>query len=82
MKKHKYTKKTPQQQEALNQLREAGFAIIVWDPVELQGLHPQTMWDSSTEFGWDLIQGMGGEFIDSTLEEEDEEGQPIARHHQ
>jgi hypothetical protein len=52
------------QQKAINELREAGFALVVWYPHELQNTDPGTMEDRSIEFGWDIIQNDGGEFIE------------------
>jgi hypothetical protein len=69
----KPTKMTKKQQQTVTELREAGFAVIVWYPEELQGLDTRTMEDQSTEYGWELISDNGGEFIDPDEEEEDEE---------
>ena len=59
----KFTEPTEAQQEVINQLREAGFALILWSPEELQGTPPSTMEDRSTEFGWEIIEDHGGKWM-------------------
>jgi hypothetical protein len=56
----KVTELTKAQKKVIDQLRDAGFAIILWTPEELQGTPAITMEDRSTEFGWGIIEDHGG----------------------
>jgi hypothetical protein len=56
----KVTELTKAQKKVINQLRDIGFAVILWTPEELQGTSPITMEDESTEFGWGVIEDHGG----------------------
>lgn len=64
------TAPTEAQQDVLNQLREAGFALILWSPEELQDTPVNSIEDRSTEFGWGIIEDYGGKFIDPDGDDE------------
>lgn len=51
---------TPVQQEAIDELRHAGFAVIIWTPDELGEASPRRVEDRLTELGWDVISDLGG----------------------
>ena len=56
----KVTELTKAQKKVINQLRDTGFAVMLWTPEELQGTSPITMEYESTEFGWGIIEDHGG----------------------
>ena len=51
---------TNEQREVINQLRLAGYAIIVWTPEELGDASPKRVEDRSVELGWDVINDLQG----------------------
>jgi len=46
---------TKEQLETLRQIRDDGYAVIVWTPEELAGVNPGAVEDRSIEVGWDII---------------------------
>ena len=51
---------TQQQQQAIDELRHCGYAVIVWTPEELGEANPRRVEDRSVELGWDIITDLGG----------------------
>ena len=51
--------------EAIRSLRDAGYAVSVFNPDELQGADPSTVEDMMVQRGWDAI--------DTLKEEEDDQ---------
>lgn len=47
--------------EALRELRDEGYAVIVWNPDELRGASPGDVEDRSVEFGNDVIDCLATE---------------------
>ena len=47
---------TTEQQRAIDDLRDAGYAVIVWTPEELGSAAPHRVEDRSIELGWDIIE--------------------------
>ena len=47
---------TEEQLRAIEQLRAAGYAVIAWTPLELDGASPQRVEDRSVELGWEVIE--------------------------
>jgi hypothetical protein len=46
---------TPEQTTAIAQLRDTGYAVIIWTPAELGTASPDRVEDRSIELGWDVI---------------------------
>lgn len=46
---------TPEQQKAIDELRAAGYAIIIYRPEELRQANPVKVQDRILEQGWDTI---------------------------
>ena len=44
--------------KAVQNLREQGYAVIVWSPEELKGASPKKVEDRSIELGWDVIEDL------------------------
>ena len=42
-------------QSALQELRSAGYAVIIWSPSELKGVSPSKVEDRSVELGFEVI---------------------------
>lgn len=49
------TPMTDSQQLALDELRGAGFAVIIWNPSELKGVNPRHVEARSVELGQEMI---------------------------
>jgi hypothetical protein len=49
--------------KAIKGLRDRGYAVIVWSPVELAGVNPVKVEDRSIELGYEVIEDL------STVEE-------------
>ena len=39
----------------VNELRETGYAVVIFAPSELNGANPEKVEDSLTEAAWDII---------------------------
>lgn len=50
---------TKQECEMIRGLRERGFAVIVWNPGELDGVNPNDLEESSVRHGWEYIEMFG-----------------------
>ena len=46
------------QTQALKTLREAGYAVVVFNPEELAGVDPSTVEDILVERGWMTIENL------------------------
>ena len=46
---------TPKQQQTLEQLRDAGYVVVVWTPEELRGADPIRVGDYCIELCSDII---------------------------
>jgi len=46
--------------KTIQQLREEGYAIILWTPEELEGVAPKHVEDRSVELGWEIIETLKG----------------------
>lgn len=51
---------TPSQQQAIGELRDAGFAIAIFTPDELREAPPERVEDLMVERGWNAINDLGG----------------------
>lgn len=47
---------TKTQIKAIKELHDAGYAVIIWTPDELDGVKPETVEESSISHGWDIIE--------------------------
>jgi len=45
----------------MNELRDAGYAVIVWTPEELRGASARRVEDRSIELGWEVIDLLASE---------------------
>lgn len=43
-------------QETVEELREQGYCVIVFNPDELEGANPDKVADRLIELGWDVIE--------------------------
>jgi hypothetical protein len=50
--------------DAVRRIREEGYAVIIWQPEELQGYDPDEMEDMSIAYGFDLIDMNKTEIIE------------------
>lgn len=52
---------TPEEanEESVNSLREQGYAVIVFNPTELEGADPEHVSERLIELGWEIIQQLG-----------------------
>jgi hypothetical protein len=46
------------QMNALNELRDGGYAVVVFSPEELEGAPPVKLQDQLAEYGWDVIEDL------------------------
>ena len=46
--------------KTIQQLREEGYAIILWTPEEIEGVAPKHVEDRSVELGWEIIETLKG----------------------
>lgn len=46
---------SPEHRQAIDALRDLGFAVIVFTPKELDGVSPDHVEDHLEELGWDVI---------------------------
>lgn len=46
---------TPEQSKVLQDLRDAGYSVVVWNPDELRGVDPTRVEDHMIEKGSDYI---------------------------
>lgn len=56
------------QLEALCELRDQGFSVVVFNPSELEGADPGMVQDRLVELGWDVIE----QLRDPNYEDHDE----------
>lgn len=49
---------TPEQHEAISQLRHEGYAVTIWAPEELGGANPRRVEDRTVEIGWEIIEDL------------------------
>lgn len=49
---------TPEQRKAIQELRHAGYAVIIWTPKELGNANPRKVEDRSIEPGWNAISDL------------------------
>jgi hypothetical protein len=47
---------TEDQIKVLRELRNMGFAVVVFNPDELDGVSPDGVEDRLIEYGWDVIE--------------------------
>lgn len=47
---------TTQERDCILELRNRGYAVIVWTPDELRAADPGDVEDRSIELGWDVIE--------------------------
>lgn len=52
---------TEEQFAVLQQLRDAGYAVITWTPEELAGAEASKVEERSVEFGWEIIDMLVGD---------------------
>lgn len=52
---------TEEQRKAIDELRHAGYAVIVWTPEEVGTANPRKVEDRSIELGWDVINDLGSD---------------------
>ena len=45
-------------EKSIRQLREEGFAVVIFDPEELQGASPKRVQDALVEYGGDAIESL------------------------
>jgi hypothetical protein len=48
----------PEHMNAIDQLRQEGYAVIVWTPDELGTASARRVEDRSVELGWDVIDAL------------------------
>jgi len=46
---------TKEQRKVVEELRDEGYAVIVWAPEELETANPRRVEDRSIELGWDVV---------------------------
>lgn len=51
---------TNEQREAIESLRDEGYAVIVWAPKELGDAPPVRVEDNSIRAGWEIIEQLQG----------------------
>jgi hypothetical protein len=51
-------KMTPEQRKAVQELRSAGWAVILWTPKELRNASPGRVEDRSIELGHQVIEDL------------------------
>ena len=49
---------TATQQQAIQELRNAGYAVVIWTPEELGDVNPRRVEDRSIELGYDVIENL------------------------
>jgi len=49
---------TEAQRAAINELRNEGYAVIVWTPEEIGTANPRRVEDRSIELGYDIIDDL------------------------
>lgn len=49
---------TKEQSQALNELRQAGYAVIIWAPEELGEVSPRRVEERSIELGHQIIEDL------------------------
>lgn len=49
-----------EQLKVIRELRQEGYAIIIWTPEELEDADPGKVEDRSKEFGWEIIDILKG----------------------
>jgi hypothetical protein len=49
---------TPEEQAVIAELRNRGFAVIIWTPEELAGANRRHVEDRSVELGWQVIEDL------------------------
>lgn len=49
---------SPDEQSAIQRLRDRGFAVVVFNPDELEGGEAEVVETRLVELGWDVIQGL------------------------
>ena len=47
-------------EKSTRQLREEGFAVVIFDPEELNGASPKHVEAALVEYGWDAISALRG----------------------
>lgn len=52
---------TPEVDNALQTLRDAGFAVAAFSPTELRGVKAHRVEDGMVEAGWEVIDILAGE---------------------
>jgi hypothetical protein len=52
---------TPAQQQAINELRDAGYLVIIWTPEELGDVDESHIEDALIERGNDMIEMLQGD---------------------
>lgn len=57
---------TPEEQAVIAELRNRGFAVIIWHPDELAGASRKHVEDRSVELGWQVIEDLKDMGPDST----------------
>ena len=60
---------TKQQRDCILELRDSGYAVIVWTPDELRTADPGAVEDRSIELGWDVIECLQHDDIGTSDEE-------------
>lgn len=51
-------KMKPEYARAIQELRDLGCAVIVWNPEELDGADPDRVEERSVELGWEMLEFM------------------------
>ena len=59
------------QDKSLQELRHAGYGVIIWTPEEIGDANPRKVEDRLIEMGWQVIEDLGGPGPD--LDDEDDE---------
>jgi hypothetical protein len=49
---------TNEQREVIAELRNSGYAVIIWTPEELLGVYPGLVEDRSIELGYQIIEDL------------------------
>ena len=49
-------KLTKTERKTIEDIRARGFAVIIWNPKELENVSPSYMEERSVELGWEVIE--------------------------
>lgn len=59
-----------EQTRICQELRHAGYAVIIWTPEELRDANPRKVEDRSIELGWDVISDLASPMSEERISEQ------------